>query len=151
MSEHRTACYFNQRDKNKLPGSLGIHTLEIGSDYTLLEMYLEEKHMNLRGFVHGGSVVTLADSAAGYGTYANLPTGAEAFTTVELKCNFIRGVSEGILDCRATCIHQGKTTQVWDSKVTNRESGEIVAEFRCTQMILYPRPKSAPKISDSSC
>ena len=139
MSAHRSPEFFNERDKTKLPGSLGIHALEIGSDYCLLEMPLQEKHMNLRGFVHGGSVVTLADSAAGYGTYANLPDGAEAFTTVELKCNFIRGISGGTLECRAKCIHQGKTTQVWDSHVTDRESGKVVAEFRCTQMILYPR------------
>jgi len=139
MSEARTPDFFNQRDKNKLPGSLGIHTLEIGADYSVLEMPLQEKHMNLRGYVHGGSVVTLADSAAGYGTYANLPDKAEAFTTVELKCNFIRGVSGGILECRAKCVHQGQTTQIWDSRVTDRESGKLVAEFRCTQMILYPR------------
>ena len=142
MNEPRTAEFFNYRDKDKLPGFLGIHTLEIGSNHTLLEMPLQEKHMNLRGFVHGGSVVTLADSAAGYGTYANLPDGAEAFTTVELKCNFIRSVSGGTLECRAKCIHQGKMTQVWDARVTDRASGKIAAEFRCTQMILYPRPTS---------
>ncbi len=139
MRESKTANFFNQRDKNKLPGFLGIHTLEIGTDYSLLEMSLQDKHMNLRGFVHGGSIVTLADSAAGYGTYANLPGEAEAFTTIELKCNFIRGICDGILECRAECIHPGKTTQVWDARVTDQKSRKIVAEFRCTQIILYPR------------
>ena len=139
MNEPRTADFFNRRDKNKLPGFLGIHTLDIGSDYSLLEMPLQEKHLNLRGFAHGGSIVTLADSAAGYGTYANLPGKAEAFTTIELKCNFIRGISDGMLECRAECIHPGKTTQVWDSRVTDQKTGQIVAEFRCTQIILYSR------------
>lgn len=126
-------------DSGRLPGTLGIHPVEIGPTHAVAEMALQTHHLNFLGSVHGGSVVTLADTAAGYGTYANLPEGAEAFTTIELKCNFIGAVDSGTLQCRADCVHQGKTTQVWDVSVTHRDSGKKIAEFRCTQLILYPR------------
>jgi uncharacterized protein (TIGR00369 family) len=130
--------YYIERDASNLPGILGIRPLEIGKSHTILEMDFDNRHANYRGYIHGGSVVTLADTAAGYGTYSNLPVGAHAFATLELKCNFIRAINSGTLSCRADCIHQGKTTQVWDATVTSKEDGKTIAAFRCTQMILYP-------------
>jgi acyl-coenzyme A thioesterase PaaI-like protein len=43
------------------------------------------------------------------------------------------------VDCTATAVHLGKSTQVWDASVTHRESGKTLALFRCTQMILYAK------------
>lgn len=129
---------YNRGDKCHLPGTLEIVSVEIGSDYSTAEMQILDRHLNFRGFVHGGSIATLADTAAGYGTHANLPDGATGFTTLELKCNFIRAIDSGILACRAACIHRGRTTEVWDSTVTHKGSGKKIAVFRCTQLILYP-------------
>ncbi|WP_371846389.1 hypothetical protein [Massilia alkalitolerans] len=36
-------------------------------------------------------------------------------------------------------MHLGRTTQVWDATVTDKDSGKTIALFRCTQMILYPK------------
>lgn len=130
--------FFNTGDKNNLPGILGIVSVEIGSDYSIVEMEIQTLHLNVRGSVHGGSIVALADTAAGYGTYSNLSAQATGFTTLELKCNFIRAVDSGTLACRARRIHRGRTTEVWDSTVTHKQSGKKIGEFRCTQLILYP-------------
>lgn len=129
----------NHGDRNNLPGLLGIVAVEIGESHAILEMPVKASHLNILGSVHGGSVVALADTAAGYATYANLPEKAEAFTTLELKCNFTRGVGEGTLQCRADCVHNGKRTQVWDATVIEKTTGKKIAAFRCTQFILYPR------------
>jgi uncharacterized protein (TIGR00369 family) len=91
------------------------------------------------GFLHAGALVTLADTAAGYGCVANLPVGAVGFTTVELKSNHLGTATEGHADCIARPVHTGRTTQVWDAEVTHRESGRTLVLFRCTQMVLYPR------------
>ena len=91
------------------------------------------------GFLHAGSLITLADTAAGYGCIANLPAGASGFTTVELKSNHLGTATDGTLDCVATAVHLGRTTQVWDAVVTHRETGRTLVMFRCTQMVLYPR------------
>jgi uncharacterized protein (TIGR00369 family) len=69
----------------------------------------------------------------------NLPEGAESFTTIELKCNFMGTKRDGAICCEAKLVHGGRTTQVWDATVSDEEGGEPIALFRCTQMILYPR------------
>jgi uncharacterized protein (TIGR00369 family) len=66
--------------------------------------------------------------------------GAESFTTVELKTNFMGTVRQGgAIFGRARPVHVGRTTQVWDVEVSNEATGRTIALFRCTQMILYPR------------
>jgi len=89
------------------------------------------------GFLHAGTIVTLADSCAGYGCLASLPEGATGFTTIELKSNHLGTAREGTIACVATAVHLGKTTQVWDAVVTNKDTGKTIALFRCTQMVIY--------------
>jgi uncharacterized protein (TIGR00369 family) len=89
------------------------------------------------GFLHAGSVVTLADTACGYGTAAHLPEGAAGFTTIELKSNYLGTARDGVISVEARAVHLGRTTQVWDATVTHRETGRTIALFRCTQMILW--------------
>jgi uncharacterized protein (TIGR00369 family) len=91
------------------------------------------------GYLHAGSVVSLADTAAGYGCVANLPPGATGFTTIELKSNHLGTARDGTIECVATAVHVGMTTHVWDAVVTHRETGKTLALFRCTQMVLYPK------------
>jgi uncharacterized protein (TIGR00369 family) len=93
------------------------------------------------GYLHAGTVVTLADTCCGYGTVAALPEGAKGFTTIELKSNFLGTAREGHIACRATPVHLGRTTQVWDAVVTSEATGAKIALFRCTQMVLWQNPK----------
>lgn len=99
---------------------------------------LKPHHLAPNGYLHAGTVVTLADTCCGFGAIASLPDGAESFTTIELKSNFLGTARQGVVHCEATLFHGGRTTQVWDAEVRN-ESGKTVALFRCTQMLLYPR------------
>jgi uncharacterized protein (TIGR00369 family) len=96
-------------------------------------------HMAPNGFLHAGTVVTLADTCAGYGCVVNLPPAATGFTTIELKSNHLGTAKEGTIIASAKPVHLGKTTQVWDTIVTRRDSGKTIALFRCTQMILYAK------------
>ena len=134
-----TAEQFNQRGAKNLPGHLGIVIVQVSASEVRAEMPVTPFLMAPNGFLHAGSVVTLADTAAGYGCIANLPEGAIGFTTVELKSNHLGTAREGTVECTARAAHLGKTTQVWDSVVTHRETGKTIALFRCTQMILYPK------------
>lgn len=135
-----SAEQFNQRGVGKLPGHLGIQITHVDDREVRAEMPVQEFLMAPNGFLHAGSIVTLADTSAGYGCVANLPAGAAGFTTVELKSNHLGTALSGMVDCVATAVHLGKTTQVWDATVTHRDTGKTMALFRCTQMILYPKP-----------
>jgi len=131
--------YFNRISQRGLPAHLGLKVLRVNTQEVRMEMPLQPALMAPNGFLHAGSLVTLADTAAGYGCVANLPAGASGFTTIELKSNHLGTATEGHADCVARPAHVGRTTQVWDAEVTHRESGRTLALFRCTQMVLYPR------------
>jgi 1,4-dihydroxy-2-naphthoyl-CoA hydrolase len=135
-----TAEQFNQRGASNLPGHLGIVITHVTATEVRAEMPVTPHLMAPNGFLHAGGVVTLADTCAGYGCVANLPEGAVGFTTIELKSNHLGTAREGTVVCHAQPVHLGKTTQVWDSVVTHRETGKTIALFRCTQMVLYGKP-----------
>ncbi len=130
----------NQRGVDYLPGYLGIEVLEIAPETVRSRMPIKQLHIAPNDFLHAASVVALADTTCGYATIAHLPPGAESFTTIELKSNHLGTVRGGAVACVATAQHLGGTTQVWDAVVTDEASGRKIALFRCTQMILQPRP-----------
>ena len=130
---------FNRIGAGKLPGLLGILITQVSGSEVRAELVINETHMAPNGFLHAGTVVTLADTCAGYGCVANLPAGATGFTTIELKSNHLGTARDGTILGSAKAVHLGKTTQVWDATVTHRESDKTLALFRCTQMILYAK------------
>jgi uncharacterized protein (TIGR00369 family) len=132
-----TPDHFNKRGAENLPGLLGIVILHVSPGEVRSKFQIKKSLMAPNGYLHAGSVVTLADTSAGYGCVANLPEGATGFTTIELKSNHLGTARDGTIECLAMAVHLGKTTQVWDAVVTHRESAKTIALFRCTQMILY--------------
>jgi 1,4-dihydroxy-2-naphthoyl-CoA hydrolase len=130
---------FNERGREFLPGLLGIVFSEVQRGRAQSELALRKCHMAPNGFLHAGTVVTLADTSAGYGCFASFPEGATGFTTIELKTNHLGTARDGTIDCVASAAHLGRTTQVWDAVVTHRESGKTIGLFRCTQLLLYTR------------
>ena len=134
-----TVEQLNQRGVGTLPGYVGIVFTGIASGEIRSELLIRKVLMAPNGYLHAGTVVTLADTSAGYGCIAHLPESASGFTTIELKSNFLGTAREGTIECLATAVHLGKTTQVWDAVVTQRDTGKTMALFRCTQMLLYPK------------
>lgn len=98
------------------------------------------QHMAPNGYVHAASIIALVDSACGMGCMASLPDGAASFTTIELKSNYLGTAAEGeTVTCEARLAHGGRTTQVWDAEARSEATGKVIALFRCTQMVLYPK------------
>ena len=118
-----------------LPGLLGIEFLEAEPGRVRSALDVRRELLAPHQFLHAGTVVTLADTSAGYGCLSSLPEGATSFTTIELKTNFLRSASEGTIDCEARLVHGGRTTQIWDATVTDAEDRRM-ALFRCRQLIL---------------
>jgi 1,4-dihydroxy-2-naphthoyl-CoA hydrolase len=127
----------NERGAGTLPGLIGIEIVEVGEGRLASRLELREELMAPNGYLHAATVVALADTSCGYGTFVSLPEGAEGFTTIELKSNFLGTRRAGAIECEAKLVHGGRTTQVWDATVTG--GAKPLALFRCTQMILYAR------------
>jgi uncharacterized protein (TIGR00369 family) len=129
----------NALNEGYLPRLLGFELLSIEGTRLTSRMPVRRDLLAPHGYLHAASVIALADTTCGFGSWLNRPEGAENFTTIELKSNFLGTVLEGAIACEAELVHGGRTTQVWDARVTNEATGDTIALFRCTQMLLYPR------------
>jgi 1,4-dihydroxy-2-naphthoyl-CoA hydrolase len=122
-----------------LPGLVGVEIVTVTREAVESRMAVRREVMAPNGFLHAASVIALADTSCGYGCLATLPEGAKGFTTIELKSNFLGTARAGHIVCRATPVHLGRTTQVWDAVITVEATGAKTALFRCTQMVLWPK------------
>jgi 1,4-dihydroxy-2-naphthoyl-CoA hydrolase len=129
---------YNGFGAGHLPGLIGLSITSLSPQAVESRLEVRREIMAPNGFLHAATVIALADTSCGYGCVANLPKGASGFTTIELKANFLGTARDGAIFCRATPVHLGRSTHVWDALVS-REGGGRIAQFRCTQMILWPK------------
>jgi 1,4-dihydroxy-2-naphthoyl-CoA hydrolase len=127
----------NDLGEGRFPGYVGLRFTEVSAGRVCAELDVEPHHLAPNGYLHAAVVVTIADTACGYGVRTILPPGAVGFTTIELKSNFLGTALDGTIACEATIVHGGRTTQVWDATVAAGE--RTIALFRCTQLVLYPK------------
>jgi uncharacterized protein (TIGR00369 family) len=138
---------FNAVNQGRLPGLFGMVVLRVEHGALDARLDLRDEFMAPNGYLHAGTVVSLADSSCGEGCLASLPDGASGFTTAELKTNFLRTAEPGdALRCEARLVHGGRTTQVWDAVVSRESDGKELALFRCTQYLLTSDdPRTKPR------
>jgi uncharacterized protein (TIGR00369 family) len=129
----------NARGTGRLPGWFGLQVVRIDERELVMQLQIRPQMLAPNGFLHAATVIALADTACGFATIAHLPDGAESFTTIELKCNFLGTATAGLLETVATAAHLGRTTQVWDATVREVAGGRTLALFRCTQMVLWQK------------
>jgi uncharacterized protein (TIGR00369 family) len=129
----------NRRGTGFLPGYMGIMFTQLSDAELHAEIAIKPHHIAPNSYLHAGTVITLADTACGYGCLSKLPEDATGFTTIELKSNFLGTARQGTLAVIARPQHLGRTTQLWDAVVTHKDTGKTVALFRCTQLVLYDK------------
>jgi len=127
----------NNVNQDRLPGMVGMVVTHAEPGLMRARMAVKQALVAPIGFLFAPALVTLADTLCAYGT--TLPEGAINFTTAELKCNFMSTIREGTVLCEARRVHSGRTTQVWDAECTAEATGKLMALFRCTQIILWPK------------
>ena len=127
----------HERQRGTLPDLLGFDIVSASTQEIKAGFDIKSHHLAPNGYLHAASIIMLADTSCGYGCMITLPEGASSFTTIELKSNFLGTAREGKVDCIATPVHLGRTTQVWDATVS--AAGKTIALFRCTQMVLWPK------------
>ena len=130
---------WNARGSDFLPGHLEMTFDEVAVSIVRARMRVKTAVLSWNGFLHAGSIVSLADTCCGYGTLCSLPGGADGFTTLDLTTNFVSTALDGEVTCYAHPLHQGRTTQVWDARVVHETTNKLIACFRCTQLVLWPR------------
>ena len=113
---------------------LGFVLKVIEPGHAIFEMEADERHHNPMGTLHGGVYCDLADAAMGYAYGASLAEG-EAFTTIELKINFLRAVRNTTLTAEARVVKAGSTLGYLECDVKD-QTGRLVARAASTCMKL---------------
>lgn len=127
-----------ERLKGILPELLGIQLVEVTPDKVLATLKVRPALCTTGRILHGGSIMAFADTLGAIGTVVNMPQG-HGTATIESKTNFIGGAAEGTtVTGESTPVHKGRTTQVWQTRITNAE-GKLVALVTQTQIVMPPR------------
>jgi uncharacterized protein (TIGR00369 family) len=113
---------------------LGFRVSEAGNGRAAVTLQAGPQHANPMGSLHGGVLCDIADAAMGY-AFASTLAADEAFTTVELKINFLRPVWKAELKAEAKVVHRGKTIGYVECEVTD-EKGRLVAKSASTCIVL---------------
>ena len=126
----------NATGRSSMTDHLGIEFLEIGEDYVTARMPIDHRTQQPFGILHGGASVVLAESLGSVASYLTLEN-PNAFHAVglEINANHIRSVSSGWVYAKATPLHIGRTTHVWDIKIMS-ETQKLVCVVRFTVAII---------------
>ncbi len=127
-------------DENPLPFArlLGIEVRTVTPERVVAQMTVRDDLCTRPAVAHGGAVMAFADTLGALGTAANLPAGART-VTIESKTNFLAAarVSARLIG-EATPVHRGRTTMVWQTRVTT-DDGTLVAQTIQTQLVIAAR------------
>lgn len=129
----------NSWNEGGLPHMFGIRVTACEPGRVTGRMPVKPEFVAGNGALWGPAMVMLADLLCAYGVSTIWPEGANGFTTAELKCNMLGTVTSGAITGTAEVLHRGRMTQVWDARISSEETGKLLAAFRCTQIILYPK------------
>jgi len=112
--------------------SMKIKELEWGT--SVLEVELEEKHLQPFGYVHGGAIASVIDAATFWAVFPQVKDGM-GLTTVEIKANFLAPVQKGTLVVEGRCLKIGRSLAVGEAYVNSSE-GSLIAHGTATMMIV---------------
>lgn len=125
----------NAHHEGTLTKLIGARFVEATKDRLVAELTVRDDLTTVGGRVHGGTLMALADLVGATGTFLNLPPGATGTTTLESKTNFFAAGREGVIRAESTPVHRGRTTQVWQTRVTDA-SGRLLSMTIQTQLVL---------------
>ena len=115
--------------------TLGIEVLRYDPQEVRVRLTWAPGLCTAGGAIHGGAVMTLADTAGGACAYLNLPPGAAGTTTVESKTNFLRAVRDGYIEAVARPLHTGRTLTVVETDVRDTRQ-RLAARVTQSQLVL---------------
>jgi 1,4-dihydroxy-2-naphthoyl-CoA hydrolase len=128
---------FPGTQKETLLTTLGITITEATKDRVSATMPIGPRVHQPFGLLHGGASVVLAETVASTGAFLNCEPGKEMAVGIEINANHLRGKRDGMLTAVALPVHKGRTTHVWEVRITD-EAGKPVCISRCT-LAIVPR------------
>lgn len=125
----------NRMGKNNMVEHLGIEFTEIGEDFISARMPVDGRTHQPMGLLHGGASVVLAETLGSVAAQCCLDAAKQYAVGLEINANHLRGVRSGYVYGTTKPLHIGKSTQVWEIRITNEE-GAMVCISRITMAVL---------------
>lgn len=119
---------------------LGIELLAAGPEEVRARLAWDQRLCTAGGSLHGGALMSLADSAGGLCAYLNLPDAATGTTTIESKTNFLRAVTAGHVDAISRPLHAGRTVVVIETDLRD-DRDRPVGRVTQSQLVLTAAPR----------
>jgi uncharacterized protein (TIGR00369 family) len=135
MSNEEILERCNAITKNTLMETLSIEYVEIGENYLVARMPVDTRVYQPDGVLHGGAMVALAESVGSAAAIVFLDPSKFVIRGIEISANHVRSVREGFVFAHAKPMHLGKTTQVWDIKITD-ENEQLISAVKLTTIAL---------------
>ena len=125
----------NKSSQNYLIETLGISFTKLGDDYLVAKMPVNERVYQPDGVLHGGATFALAETVGSVASYLFAKTDDQIVRGIEMSGNHLRSVSSGYVHARAESIHKGRTTQIWQIRVTDDED-QLISLLKLTTITL---------------
>lgn len=125
----------NETSKNTLMETLDIEYIDVGEDFLIAKMPVTPKVYQPDGVLHGGAMVALAESVGSAASYIFLDASKFFVRGIEISANHVKSIREGFVFAKAVLLHKGRTTQLWEIKITN-EAGELISLCKLTTIAL---------------
>lgn len=126
--------------KNTLMETLEIEFTEIGEDYLIAKMPVNSRVHQPDGVLHGGASVALAESVGSMASYVFLDTDNFFVRGIEINANHLKSIKEGWVFAKATFIHKGRTTQLFEIRITD-EAANLISIVKLTTIALPKQEK----------
>jgi len=124
--------------KNTLMETLEIEFVDLTDDSITARMPVTPRVHQPEGVLHGGASVALAESVGSAGALFLLKRKDISIRGIEIAANHVKGVRDGYVYAKASLLHNGRTTQLWQVRIVN-EADELVSLVKFTTIAL---PKS---------
>lgn len=115
----------NEATKNTMMETLQIEYIDVGENFLIGKMPVNSKVHQPDGVLHGGAMVALAESVGSTASYVFLDGQNYFVRGIEISANHVKSIREGEVFAKAIIIHKGRTTQLWDIKITDADANLI--------------------------
>ena len=125
----------NTINQGTLISNLGIEFTEIGGDFLIAKMPVDERTFQPMGLLHGGANVALAETLGSIGTFLIIDGKTQNGVCIEINANHVGSAMEGFVFGTAKLVHQGRTTHIWNIEIRD-EKHKLISTSRMTMMII---------------
>lgn len=135
LSKKEILAICNGMCKNTLMETLHIEFVDLNENTLVARMPVTSRVHQPDGVLHGGASIALAESVGSAGAFVFLNTEDVIIRGIEISANHIKSVKDGFVYAKATIVHKGRSTQLWQIRITN-DANELVSLVKLTTLTL---------------